>query len=301
MLLCDYFDKWVATYKVGMIADVTLKKYYTTAIRLRAIAPELKMQGLNKAAYQRIITEYAETHERQTVMDFNTQLTACIRDAFDERVIDRDPTRKVVIAGKSPPATKKKKWLNESELKKLLAILDLHNNNDRIIFMAAKTGARFAEILALTPSDFDFVNRTMTINKTLDYKCPGGGFMPTKNHSSNRTIDIDAGTAAIIKTITKDMPNDQLVFCPKGRIFNATVNDRLDRLCKKAGITIVSTHALRHTHASLLIYAGVSMMSVSKRLGHANTSTTQNVYTHIVEELAIKDGDKAMRYLEKMA
>lgn len=301
MLFCDYFDKWVETYKVGMIADVTLKKYLNTAIRLRAFAPELEMKDLSKATYQQIITGYAETHEKQTVMDFNTQLTACLRDAFDERVIDRDPTRKVVITGKTPPVSKKKKWLNESELQKLLMELDLNNNNDRIIFIAAKTGARFAEILALTPADFNLAKKTMTINKTLNYKNPKGGFMPTKNHTSNRTIEIDPGTVAIIKTITKDMPNSQLVFCPEGRIFNSTVNVRLERLCKKAGITVVSTHALRHTHASLLIYAGVSMLSVSKRLGHANTSTTQNVYTHIVEELAIKDGDKAMQYLGEMA
>lgn len=300
LLFCDYFEKWVDTYKAGMIADATLRKYRNTGITLRSLAPALQMQDLDRSAYQRIITKYAETHEKQTVMDFNTQLTACIRDAFDERVIDRDPTRKVVITGKAPPASKKKKWLNEVELQKLLTLLDLNNINDRIIFVAAKTGARFGEIVALTPSDFDFEGGKMTISKTWNYKDPDGGIMPTKNLSSVRTIDIDPGTVIVIKTISKNMASDQPIF-RKGRIFNSTVNNRLSELCKDAGITVVSTHALRHTHASLLIYAGVSVQSVSKRLGHSNTGTTQNVYMHIVDELARKDGDKAMQYLGEMA
>ncbi|WP_180370490.1 tyrosine-type recombinase/integrase, partial [Oenococcus oeni] len=67
--------------------------------------------------------------------------------------------------------------------------------------------------------------------------------------------------------------------------------------CKRAGIPEISVHGLRHTHASLLLYAGVSIGSVARRLGHSNMNTTQRTYLHVIQELENQDTDKIMRYL----
>lgn len=88
-------------------------------------------------------------------MDFHHQLKGAILDAVDEGLIDRDPTRKVIIKGKTP-AEKKIKYLNQFELHTLLKSLDLGKevNWDWFILLVAKTGMRFSEALALTPKDF---------------------------------------------------------------------------------------------------------------------------------------------------
>lgn len=78
------------------------------------------------------------------------------------------------------------------------------------------------------------------------------------------------------------------------KIYNSTLNDRLERVCKKAGIQVITMHGLRHTHASILLYSGVSIASVAKRLGHSNMSTTQKVYLHVISELENKDNNKVM-------
>ncbi len=85
-----------------------------------------------------------------------------------------------------------------------------------------------------------------------------------------------------------------------GRVFNSTVNSRLKALCQKAGISVISLHSLRHTHASLLIYAGVSIASIAKRLGHSSVTTTQETYLHIIRELENQDNDKIVRHLASL-
>lgn len=87
---------------------------------------------------------------------------------------------------------------------------------------------------------------------------------------------------------------------PVGK-FQPTINYRLRAYCKRAGIETISIHGLRHTHASLLIYDGVSIPSVAKRLGHANTITTQQTYLHIVKELEVRDNKKILENMIRLS
>lgn len=98
----QYYSNWIEVYKKGAVRDITLNKYMMSLNWLTRLAPDLKIQELNRISYQRIINDYAASHERQTTMDFHHQLKGSILDALDEGLIDRDPTRKVVIKGKSP-------------------------------------------------------------------------------------------------------------------------------------------------------------------------------------------------------
>lgn len=295
-LFCDYYNEWIITYKEGAIRKVTMKKYHQTSKWLNKLAPSLPVKGMTRIAYQKLLNDYAESHERQTTMDFHHQLKGAILDAVDEGLIDRDPTRKAIIKGMSA-RDKKPKYLNQFELHKLLLELDLGTevNWDWLILIIAKTGMRFSEAIALTPQDFDFPHQTLSISKTWDYK-EGSGFMPTKNRSSVRKVKIDWQLIIQFSELIKELPCDKPIFV-KGRVFNSTVNNVLERRCKKAGIPVITIHGLRHTHASLLLFAGASVASVAQRLGHASMTTTQKTYLHIIQELENKDIDIIMRAL----
>lgn len=190
--------------------------------------------------------------------------------------------------------------MNQFELHKLLSNLELSNdiNWDWFILLVAKTGMRFSEALAITPKDFDFPHQSLSISKTWDYK-GGGGFMPTKNKSSVRKIQIDWQLIIQFSELTKGLPEDKPIFI-KNDVFNATVNSILERHCKKSGVPVISIHGLRHTHASLLLFAGVSIASVAQRLGHSSMTTTQKTYLHIIHELENKDVDLVMRSLSSL-
>ncbi len=299
-LFHEYYAKWITVYKKGAIRKVTLDKYFMTLSWLKKLAPELKLCDLNRIAYQQIINDYAEHHERQTTMDFHHQLKGAILDAVDEGLIDRDPTRKAIIKGKTP-SDKKIKYLNQFELHTLLNKLDLGKevNWDWFILLVAKTGLRFSEALALTPKDFDFGNQTLSVNKTWDYK-GDGGYQPTKNRSSVRKIQIDWRTVMQFSELVKGLPEDEPIFV-KQKVYNSTVNDILCRYCKNVNIPVISIHGLRHTHASILLFAGVSIASVARRLGHASMTTTQKTYIHVIQELENRDVDLVMRSLSGLS
>lgn len=298
-LFCDYYEQWISVYKEGAIREVTMKKYRLTQAWLGRLIPDLKLADMDRVNYQKLINGYAEHHERQTTMDFHHQLKGAILDAVDEGLIQRDPTRKAIIKGK-PPCSKKTKYLNQFELHAVLADLELGKGPswDWLILLVAKTGLRFSEALGLTPDDFDFVHQTLSVSKTWDYK-NGGGFVPTKNASSVRKVQLDWQLIMQLSTLLKDMPAGDPIFV-NGKVYNSTANNILARHCERANVPVISIHGLRHTHASLLLFAGVSIASVSKRLGHASMNTTQDTYLHVIRELENKDVDIVMRALSTL-
>lgn len=295
-----YYEKWIRIYKEGAIRNVTMRKYEITLLWLKKLVPELRLSQLNRISYQQLLNDYAEFHERQTTMDFHHQIKAAILDAVDEGFIDRDPTRKAIIKGRVP-RIKKIKYLNQFELHTLLVNLKLTSeiNWDWLILIIAKTGMRFSEALALTPKDFDFPHQSLIVDKTWDYK-GDGGFLPTKNKSSVRKIQLDWQTIIKFSELIKGLPDDKPIFV-NGRVFNSTINGVLERYCKKLGIPVISIHGLRHTHASLLLFAGVSIASVARRLGHASMTTTQKTYIHIIQEMENRDIDLVMRSMAGLA
>lgn len=300
-LFKDYYKRWVEMYKKGAIREVTLDKYRLTQSWIEKLVPDLELKDMDRMAFQKLLNDYAETHERQTTMDFFHHLKGAILDAVDEGLIERDPTRRVVIKGKTP-SKKKPKYMNQFQLQMLINTLDLgpQINYDWLILLIAKTGMRFSEALGITPADFDLKQQMLSINKTWDYK-KSGGFVPTKNKSSVRKIRLDWQLVTQFAELIKGLPEDEPIFVHgHDVIYNATVNDILERHCKAAGVPIITVHGLRHTHASLLLFGGVSIASVSQRLGHSNMATTQKTYLHVIKELENQDVDLVMRSLSSL-
>ncbi|MBC2173960.1 site-specific integrase [Listeria booriae] len=307
VLFCDYFDEWIEIYKVGAIAKITLDKYYNVAKQLRDICPKLFITDFDRREYQRIINVYAESHEKQTVKDFHHHVKACIKDLFHDGLIKKDPTYRAVLKGAEPTRTKKQKYLQKEELTKLLQSLDTSKiGYGWFVMLIAKTGMRYSEALAITPADFDWTNQTVMIEKTWDYK-DNTGFSKTKTTSSIRTIKIDWQIVGQFKPLLKDLAENEPVFIKKlkdgtyQRQFNSTINNFLVSKCRAVGITEISLHALRHTHASILLAEGVSIHTISARLGHADIGVTQETYAHVLDELQKKDDQKMLSVLMQIA
>jgi len=299
-LFYNYYEEWINLYKVNAIRSITLDKYYMSLKWITKLAPELRLCDLDRRSYQKLINDYAIEHEKQTTKDFHHQVKGAIMDAIDEGLITQNPTRKIIIKGKKS-GPKKPKFLNQYEMQQLVRQMNLgpEINWDWYILLVAKTGLRFAEALALTPNDFDFTKQLLNVNKTWNYRGTKGGFQPTKNPSSVRKVQLDWQIAMQFSQMIKSLPDNQPIFV-KQRVFNSTLNNRLKVLCEHANVPVITIHGLRHTHASLLLFAGVSIATVARRLGHANMTTTQDTYLHIIQELETQDNEKIMRQMSQL-
>lgn len=297
-LFWKYFKEWAEREKKGVVRDVTYAKYEVNVRRVKHLAPNTKIKDLTRNEYRRILNRYAETHEKSTIRDFHRHLKACIQDIVYEGLLEKDPTYKVKIPqGKAHKVTRSK-YLEEDEIERLTKVLEEDNSTyGDLCLIDLKTGMRLAEILGITPSDLDFNNHIISINKTWNYK-GGGGFIPTKNASSVRDIYMDPSTEKLWRQNMKGAADNEAIF---GSLigYNSVVNDYLRKVCKKAKVPRISFHGLRHTHASYLIAQGVSIQSVANRLGHADTTTTQQTYIHLLKKLEMQDNKKIQELMSK--
>ena len=166
------------------------------------------------------------------------------------------------------------------------------------IMLAASSGARRGELLALRWSDIDLDRAKLSVERGIVRVGNDLIEQGTKTHQSRRS-SLDAGTIAVLKAHEDRMieraHTASVVITPESFVFSRTVDgsspwhpDSTSRafrkICQQAGVKGVRLHDLRHYVATRLLTAGVDVRTVAGRLGHRNPSTTLNVYSHFVPE-----------------
>lgn len=298
MLLVDYFLKEIETYKKDQVREQTYGKYRANCRWVAENFPDMVLSKMTADDYQQILNKYAETHEKATTTDFHHQLAWALKRAYNiDGILKRDVTFDAKIPLGKKQSKKKQKFMEIEDMQKLVKELKHENTSEANFFLILlKTGLRFAEALGITLNDVDFDKKTVTINKTLDYKKHREGtrsFVPTKNKYSVRTIVVDDAVLYMLWKNAKGADRDESIFYKiKGFQYNSTLNNWLKRACQKAGVPEVTLHSLRHEHATYLVSQGISSMAVAERLGHADDSVTRAVYIHRLETEKARDNEE---------
>ena len=203
-------------------------------------------------------------------------------------------------------------FYNKDELNNFLATAKDTNLKKYALFrLLAFTGMRVGECLALQWKDIDFNKKMVSISKTIASIKGGVIAQPPKTVSSNRKISLDDMTIQILKKWQLEqrkqlfkvginaMDNKQIIFSNYENKYSrdSTVNLWIKQIAKKAGLYQISTHGLRHTHATLLVASGMDIKQVQARLGHSKIDTTLNIYTHVLKEKNDNTGDEFARYM----
>ena len=218
------------------------------------------------------------------------------------QVIQHNPARDVIIPRKQQNKEHKIKFFSNQELKHLLDYLEnldqssYENFFDYVLYKTLlATGCRIGEALALEWSDIDLKKGIISISKTLNR------YQETntpKSKAGLREIDIDKATVSLLKQYKKRQQvqswqlgrSEGIVFTPftTKYAYACLLRKRLQSHFKAAGVPDISFHGFRHTHATIMLYAGIEAKDLQYRLGHSNISMTLNTYVHATKEGAKK-------------
>ena len=218
------------------------------------------------------------------------------------QVIQHNPARDVIIPRKQQNKEHKVKFFSNQELKQFLDYLEdldqssYENFFDYVLYKTLlATGCRIGETLALEWSDIDLKKGIISISKTLNR------YQETntpKSKAGLREIDIDKDTVSLLKQYKKRQQvqswqlgrSEGIVFTPftTKYAYACLLRKRLQGHFKNAGVPDISFHGFRHTHATIMLYAGIESKDLQYRLGHSNISMTLNTYVHATKEGAKK-------------
>lgn len=244
------------------------------------IAWENEMMGIRNESGKPYSQVYLKTIYKQ--------LNAIFNHAVQFYNLNENPCRRAGSMGKKRDR-EMQFWTKEEYLKFADAI------TDRVVAyyafeMLYWCGIREGELLALTPSDFNFERRTVTINKSYQRIDGRDVITEPKTEKSNRTIIMPSFLVEEIQEYLEILDGIQA----EGRMFaisKSYLHREMSRGAQKAGVKRIRVHDIRHSHVSLLIDMGFSAIAIADRLGHESVEVTYT-YAHLFPSMQEKMAER---------
>lgn len=285
MTFSDLCDRYLEKYD-GKPSSKRTVKIVINRLLLK-IGFDAKINYLS-ASY---VADKLRDEETTTYNNSIKRFKAIIRWAYQhDYVSDISWTDKLKLKSDNRKARIEDKYLEQDELETLLQSMEGLKHWQLLTKFLALSGLRIGEALALTMDDVDthiHVHRTANSNLGIISDTP-------KTAESNRDVFIQPELASVIKEIRgwrleemmRTKKRTDLLFI--GESYFSYISYLSDKSKTVLGRN-ATPHTLRHTHASLLAAAGVSLDAISRRLGHANSDITRDVYLHVTEKLREKE------------
>jgi integrase len=277
---------------LGVARDLsarTLERYYEIAER--QIIPHLgaiKLQRLRPEHIERWHATLLDTGlSPRTCIHSHRLLHKCLSRAVTNGVLVRN------VAIHRPPKAEEREIeiLSADQIAEVLAKLKGHAMFP-IVSLALSTGMRRGELLGLQWSDLDLDRGTLRVERSVEETKAGLRLKPPKTKRGRRNLTLGEGAVALLRAHKVKQLELRLVIGlgkiePTTLVFSTIEGELLrPRNITKAWSRMMpdrSFHSLRHTHVSLLIAAGVDILTISRRLGHSKAAVTLDTYGHLIE------------------
>ena len=323
MTVTEWFEFWIS-HIVGDLAPNTKRNYRERyEYNVKPVIGKMRLTDVKpmhcKMVFNRMEASYVGSTIRQTYIAMGTMFRAAVMNDM----IRKHPMDGVRFT-KPVRATDDIKFLTRDEQRVFLETAKRSRNYNQYALIL-ETGLRTGEMIGLTWDAIGFEKRTLTVNKTLEFR-HGEKYWragPPKTQRSYRTIPLTDRAYEILKGIWDSRPeqkesptldktleyidrrtgvSSRLVM--RDLVFinwrtgepakNSSYDTHLYKLCDEAGIEKFCMHALRHTYATRAIECGVQPKVLQKLLGHASIKTTMDRYVHVTSESL----DQAVRQFE---
>ena len=295
MIVDAWYEYWIEV-KRQTVRPNTVRNYeerYKHNIQ-KVIGNKL-LKDVKPLHCQKILTDMAEQgYKTATIYQARIAIYNMFEFAKENDIILSNPCKKSVKADMGKPSEKKEALTIEIQRKFLEAVKGYsYENQYRFIL---QTGLRTGELIGLRWGDIDFKEKTMKIERSMEYRYKVGEWRvgPPKSKSGYRTVPLTDEAIRILQdqraknSRLKIIPiewKDTVFLCKNGTpVKNSTYDTGLFKYCDRAGIPRFSMHVLRHTFATRCIEAGMKPKTLQKILGHSNIGITMNLYVHITED-----------------
>ena len=307
-------DLWLDTYQLTVKPQTFVATKQMLYNHLIPVFGSLRLAKLSVSYIQSFINDlstqivhYAVVHSiNRRVLQYGVSL----------QLLPFNPARDIILPKQPKRENTAIKFIASDDLKALLlhmeklAFKKYSYYLDYVLYsVLLATGCRFGEVVALEWSDIDLENGTISISKNYNRFLKLIG--TPKSKAGVRTISIDKKTVNMLRLyknrqrqlyLQSGARASSVVFATPTREYQnlATRQEALDRRCAEISIPRFTFHAFRHTHASLLLNAGISYKELQYRLGHATLAMTMDIYSHLSadkEKEAVSYFEKAMNSL----
>ena len=318
MTVDEWFNLWIESI-ICDLAPNTLRNYRERYKRnIQPVIGKMQLSAVKpmhcKMVLTRMDSAYSGATIRQTYITMGTMFKAALMNGM----IAKHPMDGVRNT-KPDRAVDDIKCLTVEEQNKFLAVARRsHNYNQYALIL--ETGLRTGELVGLTWDAVNFEKRTLTVNKTLEYRHSAGVWRagPPKTQHSYRTIPLTKRAFEILvdekmmepyrkedlSLLEESFPyidrrtGKEMTLCMKDLVFinyrtgrpskNSSYDTHLYKLCDEAKINRFSMHSLRHTYATRAIESGMQPKVLQQLLGHASIKTTMDRYVHVTDDSLAK-------------